>query len=337
MSVSRIVHRRPRNTAYPLACRIAVAVISTRLMRNPAIHLVGFTALLLLLLLVPLRRVLGDSYAMTALLDIMHAPVFAVFAMLSFRSVRPWFAGRIPAAIAVWTVVVALGGIVEFTQGFTGRGPTWTDALANAGGATAGLLLLFVLFDSRWSVRWLLLGTAIGLLSLCSIGPLRVLTQAYHSWRALPLLASFEQPHELEQWESGNCAMSRQNRHATLGQWALRADYQPAGYSRVGLRYFPGDWTGYRTMACDVTLAAGPPVELTIKVQDRWHTGEYEDRFHQTFVLQPGTQTLRIDLDEVAAAPQGRSMDMQTLRWVEWFTVNLDHPCTLYFDNVRLE
>jgi len=81
-------------------------------------------------------------------------------------------------------------------------------------------------------------------------------------------------------------------------------------------------------------------IQITCRIHDRRHEeGEqlYEDRFNKGFLIHPGWNDLRIDLNEVATAPMGRMMDLGEIRAVGFFASRLPAPRIIFLDYVRLE
>jgi hypothetical protein len=125
--------------------------------------------------------------------------------------------------------------------------------------------------------------------------------------------------------------------HASDGGWALRIDLQPGEYPGVSLEHPLPDWSRYDVLRLDLVLDDGPPLVVVVKIEDRHHTGDYHDRFHQSTRLMPGENDVRVLLSEVARAPRDRPMDLTRIARVQLFTGRLDARRTLYLDNVRLQ
>ena len=79
------------------------------------------------------------------------------------------------------------------------------------------------------------------------------------------------------------------------------------------------------------------PLELIVKLQDKIHNGEVDDRFHRIVRLTPGRHEVRIPLSEVAGAPRGRRMDLTRMGMLQFFAIQPPQRRTFYLDNVRLE
>ena len=285
-------------------------------------------------LLVPLPQ---NTRAVAAVFDLMHAPLFA---MLAFLGARTWQARRGGStsliAAAVWLVLCGFGAGIELLQGLVERFPSWNDALANALGAGAGVLG-FAAVRLRPTAGVLgCVGAAALLIGVASWSPVATLVDWYRQRRDVSLLASFEDSLELRRWTAQNASMERSREYVTHGEWSLRLDLAEARYPGMESLHLPRDWSRFEELVFDVALPEGPELRLVVKIYDERHNMETEDRFHAVIPLKPGPHRVRIPLEDVARAPQGREMDLTRIRCLQFFAVAPRDRRTLFFDNVRL-
>lgn len=285
-----------------------------------------------LLLLAPLP---AEARFVRALIDMGHAPLFATLAVIVLLACRQ-LAGRhfYRWAVIAWGLLIAFGWASEVAQGYTGRGPSLQDALANTVGASAGVLW-YLSRQSTW--RWLGLALAGALLLVGEAYPLSNFGDTLWQYYQMPVIATFESPTELFRWQSNRSTIGRVREHATEGTWALRIDLEPSQHPGAAMDSPPANWSGYEELLVDLFLADGPPVTLVVKVEDRWHNHDPSDRFERRFKLGPGPQTLRFSLADIAAAPADRELDLQNVSFVQFYVVQLTEPRTLYLDHIRLQ
>ena len=119
-----------------------------------------------------------------AILDLLHAPCFAVLTVLLLRALHHWPSGRtLSVALVVGGGIVCLGWGFEILQGFLARTPSLQDGWANTLGVGAG-----VIWSRSWAIslrgpRLRMAAVCSLLLLLASLGPLRVLSAA--CWQQL--------------------------------------------------------------------------------------------------------------------------------------------------------
>jgi hypothetical protein len=154
----------------------------------------------------------------------------------------------------------------------------------------------------------------------------------------LPMLADFETPFETKRWKSSN-TITRNKNYSRQGRYSMQVDLASALYSGVSLFYFPGDWREYEQLHCSVYYPGNKPLQLHCRIHDHLHRKycqSYNDRFNSTFVLHQGWNDLVIPLDDVAAAPVSRGMDMSHIAGFGLFVMHLRQPMPLYIDAVYL-
>ena len=313
-------------------------------------------ALLLALLLgmglvLPLPRLpipyFGRAFAV--FFDVMHGPAFALFAAILVFALHKWTTLQIKAiAIGAWIFMVGGGCLTEIVQSFIGRNANWHDVMANTLGVTAGVLWAVTRTSRSRHIRRRATAVAIFLLCAAAARVPIVLADCLIQQMERPMLASFERPLEMIRWGSHDCKISLVGEHATHGRFAIRMDPGEKKYCGLFGRKLLSDWSDYKTLAFDITVDDGnahenahgsAEVEFIVRIQDAVHsrTCDPSDRYERPFLLGPGAHLIKIPLADVSGAPKGRKMDLSRVILLYFMLVNLDRPCVLYIDNVRLE
>lgn len=273
--------------------------------------------------------------------DLGHIAAFAVWSLLLWRGwPRLATLGWLSQMMVVILLATGVGGAVEIAQGAVGRYPGWADVEHDILGS---LLAIFFLFPSRLRLplgwRRLAQVAILGWLLLALVPLARALVDEWNMFRAFPVLADFEAPFERERW-SGNARLSIDHTIAASGRASLCIDLNTAQYSGANLNYFPGDWRGWRWIAFCVYNPGPRPIRLVCKINDQRHDVSgyrYADRFNQTCEVYPGWNRIRIPLEAVASAPQGRRMDLSRITDFNLFAVKLPEPRRVYLDRIVLE
>jgi len=270
-----------------------------------------------------------------AALDLAHAPAFGVLALVALHAGRSWLPGPARRA-AAWAVVAVFGAVMEYAQSFSGRHPSWEDALANALGAAAFLSWDAARGAATRGGRLALAAAGAALVAAPSVPPLLTLADGAWQARDFPRLASFERPTELSRWDFRGCRAGRSHAHATDGVWSLRLDLAPGPYPAATLSSPPRDWSGRGELTFDAHLGPGPPLDLVVKVEDRRGGLRYGDRSERVVRLLPGPQRVRLDLAGVRRTASGGLLDLREVALLQLFAVDLASPRTLHLDDVRL-
>lgn len=261
--------------------------------------------------------------------------LFSRVAVILFPAIGSWRPGK--KFILLFTLALLLGGAIELYQRFTpGRDASFADLAADLAGP---LLYLGIQRGIGKRQRLVLLATVVFFASFSLVPGLAMLSDEITAARQFPLLADFETPFENYRFTcQGSCTIS--DRAAYSGRKSLLLKLTTDRYSGIGLQYFNGDWSAYKTFSCAVFNPGSTPVNLHLRIHDLLHergTMEYSDRYNTTFRLLPGWNSLRVSLEDVRNAPKGRKMDMGTIRGVGFFVAHEPEPLTLFLDTLKLK
>ncbi len=253
--------------------------------------------------------------------DAAHAPVFAAFAVVILLLLHrriPLVPARYAASLLL---AVAIGGAIELVQPFIGRGAQWSDLLTDGLGAIAGLAVAGW-FNAHASCRppGLCQRVALALIAVAAAAPVVwPVAEASIAYRVrssrFPTL--FENRSSIDQYFIRLRGVTADD-ELLPDRWRRPGD-SPSLHIRVHGKQFPGvtlaepaaDWTGHLKLMLDLTNPAPQPLALTLRVHDRMHDNEAGDRFNRSLVL-PGEsrEVIAIPLADIAAAPQGRTLDL---------------------------
>lgn len=266
-------------------------------------------------------------------------PLF--FALLTL-ALRPW---RFMSGWKLWAlasaIVLFLGLGIEYAQSFSSRGIDPRDLLRNL----IGLWLVLALrpaagFDKRWLQRdWLMRAFALGLLTIDLVSVSRLAVQQVQVSRWLPDLYDFRQADPETFWQ-GEVATSSSADCGPLSDNALTMALTTRRYSGAALHNFPSDWRNYDQLSIVIWNPETYAIPLTLRINDRAHeqrSNRYEDRFNQRYQIKPGVNRIQQSLTEIAGAPASRSMDMDDIRRLMFFTSELDQPAYLCLGSLRLQ
>jgi VanZ family protein len=253
-----------------------------------------------------------------------HPVVFGICSLLILalrhRPSEPQVGLTLADCTWAFGILVACGVATEIAQGFAHRDPCVTDVLRDALGAATALAARFYFAaevpDPRG--RYRRMGAAL----VCILGlatasaPMAWCLAAYanrdlHSavlWQfqsALDLY--FAEARSCELRDFGALAGTHSNRDSLCV--ALPTSEGSAGF--VLSEPYP-DWRGRSMLMIDLNNPMPQALHLTVRVNDRDHNQENQDRFNRSFVIPADMRrVIAIPLTQIAAAPRGRRMDMQ--------------------------
>jgi VanZ family protein len=295
----------------------------------------------------------GDTRWIRTLHNSAHAPIFGCVALLTLIIIRaqPRLASLRLAKqyVIALAVVLFLGLLTELLQIPAGRDASFEDVLHDLVGAVA-LLGLFAVFDEQ--VRALpharvvrSAAAAIGIIALLvAVAPVgRAAAKYQQRDERFPVLSDFTQSYDRYFVLQQSAALSPASMPAPwaskAGEQAMHVQLLNGAYPGLDFIETPPDWSGYSTLAIDLTNPTSLSLQFVVRVHDVAHNQQFGDRFNQRFELPPGTrQVFRIPLQDVAAGPRARKLDLRQVAGVVIFRTD-DSPrvSELYFSRAWLE
>lgn len=314
---------------------------------------IALLAIAILLWAVVFAPVPGDTRWIRTLHNSAHAPIFGCVALLTLVIIRsrPRLASFSPAkqyAVAL-AVVLFLGVLTELLQIPTGRDASVEDALHDVIGAVA-LLGLFAVIDEQ--VRRLsharvvrCVAGVIGIVALAvAAAPVTRAAMKYQQRdERFPVLADFTERYDryfiLQRSAEFSPAPMPDSWASRAGEQAMHVQFFDGDYPGLDFIEMPPDWSGYSTLAIDLTNPAQHGLQFVVRVHDAAHNKQMSDRFNRLLELSPGTRRVfRIPLQDIAAAPRTRALDLHQVAGMIIFRVDGSPQVNeLYFSRAWLE
>ncbi len=266
-----------------------------------------------------------------------HLFSFALWGYLFLRWRKVLSAWRLMVEFLLLALLV--GGATELLQAEFGREASWLDLGNDILGALLSAVFAPALKEqlsakSLFFVRVLVLLPVVWVV----IPFAKVAVDDLVARQQFPLLSGFETPLEVGRW-GGACQRRVDSAQVYSGKSALRVDLDTRRYAGIALKYFPADWSGYRWLRLHVFNPRQEPFQFYFRIHDQQHKdsgNRYSDRFNTSFEVASGWTQLDIDLEQVAAAPKGRRLDLSRVAGMNLFVDKLDQPFSFYLDEILL-
>ncbi len=276
-----------------------------------------------------------DSRTAVELLNYGHVLVFGLVALLIYQIIGSFKTSR-SRRLAAWLITMAIGFMVELFQlGMEGRYFELDDLLNDGIGALA-FLAFFSEYEKRHT-EWIMRIISVALLLAAGIPFYTALTNEINYRLRFPVMSSFESISETSSWAVDNAGMKRSKEHAAKGLYSGMVTFLPGKYSTLCNEELIENWAGYKIVAMDIYLPGEKGLKITVRINDRKHNQNYNDRFNQKIGLVPGWNHIRISLEDIEKSPVDRLMDMSAIKKICIFASGLTEPHTVYLDNLRLE
>lgn len=250
-------------------------------------------ALVTLLLLIPIPGAQRWPSLTEALLNFCHPLAFAWLSHLAFVVLR----ADLPAPsrrpyLLVLGAAAAYGGAIEVVQAFVGRQASWLDLANDVVGVAFALLLHARAEHNAIAVRRGLL-VAAGACVLMALLPLSLTLAAYaHRAQQAPVL-----------WREAT---------PTFLQFAIWQQDEAPG---LFIHEIHPAWKPWRNLEIDISNPLQAPLQVVVRVNDRFHDYKGPDRWARPYALAPQSRTtLRIPLDEIERNAIARPIALDAVR-----------------------
>lgn len=320
-------------------------LLITKPLKSP---LAGIT-LLYALLLLPIDT--GQTELARALSDACHGPLFALVAIIALRYLtKTKSAAENTASLyfKAFLIAVLLGIVGEIAQYLftTTRYAQAKDVLTDTLGAITGLSWL-AQTDSRLRIKihvkkLLLFAIAIGLGLI--IFPLASSSTFYlQRWHQLPALISLDSKNGYHFLHSGNSTATLSSiptawNRAPNETALLISPHHEGRWTGVTLEEPTPNWSAYSYLVLELINPNEIPMELNLRIDDRKHNQEFNDRFNRVLTIPRSTRvTIKISINEIAHGPQTRQLDTKDISKLVLFEDLQKHSLPFYLCAIRLE
>ncbi len=283
----------------------------------------------------------ADPVAIQKTMDAGHAFAFILLSSLIYLAVEHHGKKRAVTVAAIVSILLMVG--IELIQPYVGR----TASLADVEVGLLGMVIaLSGMVVWRSSQRWLLRGAHLLLLVVSLVW---IVQPALTEWRALwlrdqqfPLLGVFEDELESRLWLASGALHGKQTeisfsqQYVGSGTHSLKVETIKGTWS--GVRYAAGaqDWRGYRALSMTI-YNPGAAFKLNIRIDDGvTAVPAYSERYNGRVAVNSGVNTVLLSLDDIAAGPKSRSLELSSIRKMVLFVGKQQQARLFYLDDIRL-
>ena len=271
-------------------------------------------------------------------LNSLHVPVFGLIALsvfLLWHPERPWVRRAITALVAA----CALGLLSEIAQSVTARDASLTDLIADCLGAAGTLAITVAVFPgSRLSPSRRAVFSVGGIVLLTSaLAPLAAVSAAYVERNAqFPVIFDADSRYGRKLVRAQHVRYDLVD-SSSGSETHARITLLDAPWPGIALHDLSPDWSEFSELVVDIGVEGDTALTISLRVHDAGHNQMHADRYNRTFNLDPGRRELRIPIDALRIAPQGREMDLTAVSELILFGSESDAGRTFRLYEVRLE
>ena len=263
---------------------------------------------------------------------------FISFVLYFLFSARPFFLNGVITFLAVLVVGMSLGVVIEILQGLLQREASMDDLYRNFFGIVSGLS--FAVLTQQKVLRNKMLA-AIFSLSFLLLGMGSLLQISWHYMqrdKIFPFITAFD-----EKWFT---RFLRFNHTELLGvatsvtsdgKKLYKIRFDSGKYPGIGVVEPEKDWSAYHKLRFQVFSDNATNVKLVLRVYDEKHNKNYNDRFNQRFIIQPGLNEIIVNLTQIRNAPVDRKLDLTSISNVQLFLISVESSLFLGLSDLLLE
>ncbi len=151
------------------------------------------------------------------------------------------------------------------------------------------------------------------------------------------VLLDFESDEELDRvdWRC-QALFTLSEEYVAHGARSLRMELYPSEYPGLSPKLALHDWRGYDALCFDVYNPQAETRTLSVRIDDRKDYPTYEDRFNARFLLEPGSNSVRIPLRQMVTSGMGRPLDLGGIQRLVIFVARPERRIVLFLDHLRL-
>lgn len=285
-------------------------------------RILRITAILFLLSLVVFAKFHEPTRFAHTLQKLAHPVTFGAIALLVLTLPRRDTPRRFGAYVVAFALTVLCGAGTEVAQEFVARDPSLLDVLRDALGASTALTGFATLVpgaDARGRGTWRVIGAVFAIVGLAiMVTPITICLAAYaHRDLAYPTLLEGCSPLDRYFLSGGGADVkvvpSTGSTTSPCGR-ALRVDFGIAPYAGMTIDEPYPDWRKAHSLVLDLRNPGESDLALVLRVHDRAHNYQFQDRFNREFTLHSRERLeIAIPIAEIEHAPAGRPMDLSQI------------------------
>lgn len=180
------------------------------------------------------------------------------------------------------------------------------------------------------------------LILILGLIPLITTGVAYlHRNHAFPVIAKFDNLWELTFMRFSNLTLEIENlpieNISDPINKAGKMTFYPADFSEFKIIEPIPDWQAYKQLAIEFYSTLATQLELHIKIEDKSHNGDFNDRFNQRFFIDSGYNKIAIPIVQIEKGPEFRLIDLEKINSIALFTIGTQERFSIFINSIYLE
>lgn len=230
-----------------------------------------------------------------------------------------------------------LGVTIELLQGLLQRETSVDDIYRNFFGIISGLGMVSLRHQKLLSNKILMLIFSLGFLLLGTCSLFQISRHYIQRANAFPVILDFN-----EGWFNSFVRFNRAEMELYSGKTddnnrLFRIRFDAGRYPGVSIIEPVPDWSAYSNLRFKVVSGHDKNMDLFVRIHDRKHDHNYQDRFNQKLIIHPGLNEIVIPLAQIEKGPLNRELDLANIAGLIIFLSRVEKSQLLEISNIYLD
>ena len=230
-----------------------------------------------------------------------------------------------------------LGVTIELLQGLLQREASVDDLYRNFFGIISGLGMVSLRHQTLLPNKILMLIFSLGFLLLGTCSLFQISGHYIQRANAFPVILDFN-----EGWFNSFVRFNRAEMEVYSGKAddnhrLFRIRFDAGRYPGVAIIEPVPDWSAYSNLRFKVVSGHDKNMDLFVRIHDRKHDHNYQDRFNQKLIIHPGLNEVVIPLAQIEKGPLNRDLDLANIAGLIIFMSKVEKSQLLEISNIYLD
>ncbi len=263
--------------------------------------------------------------------------LFISFAFYFRLSAALRFSNSAIIYLIVLVTGLLLGVTIELLQGLLQREASVDDLYRNFFGIISGLGMVSLRHQTLLSNKILMLIFSLGFLFLGTCSLFQISGHYIQRANAFPVILDFD-----EGWFNSFVSFKRAEMEVYSGKTddnhrLFRIRFDAGRYPGVAIIEPVPDWSAYSNLRFKVVSGHDKNMDLSVRIHDRKHDNNYQDRFNQKLIIHPGLNEIIIPLARIEEGPLNRDLDLANIAGLIIFLSKVEKSQLLEISNIYLD
>ena len=263
--------------------------------------------------------------------------LFISFVLYFRLSATYRFSNSVIIHLVVLVTCLLLGVAIEMLQGLLQRETSVDDLYRNFFGIMSGLGLVSLRHQKILSNKILMVIFFLGFLLLGTCPLFQISWHTIQRSHAFPVILDFK-----ADWSGSFVHFNKAEMEGASGKAGdknslFRIRFDTGNFPGVSIIEPASDWSAYRNLRFKVASGHDENIDLFLRIHDRNHDNNHQDRFNQKLLIHPGLNEIVISLAQIEKAPLNRDLDLTSIAGLILFMSKVEKPKLLEIGNIYLD